>query len=268
MAGAQRQAGFTLTELIIVIVLLGIVAVIPVSFVRDAARGAVDTANRQQLSLSASVASEQLTRALRAALPGSLRVSPNQRCIEFIPILASTVYQAAPMASPATEFQVLALSGTRSAQGRAVIYPYAGSQADLYAPASPGVISAQTVDLPAGTDDVTLTFDSGSHQFVSDSPGRRLFVVDTPVSFCQKGTFLYRYQNYGFQAAIDDNLPATFAAGREVIAAPLEANTMTFDAIPPTLRRNAIVTFEFALQSDRSDDRMTVSQEVQLRNVP
>ena len=268
MKAAARQSGFSLTELIIVIVLLGIVAVIPVSFIRFSAEGAVNTANRQQLSLSASVASEQLSRALREALPGSIRVSSDQACIEFIPIVASTVYQSAPMTSPANNFPVLALSNGRSAQGHVVIYPYAANQSDLYDPASPGVISSQTATLPAGTDSVTLTMDSGSHQFISDSPSRRLFMVSTPVTFCQQGAFLYRYQNYGFQSTIGAALPSNFASGREVVAAPLQANSMAFDALPPTLRRNAIVTFEFAFQSDRSTDRMTVSQEVQLRNVP
>ena len=55
MGRLTGQRGFTLTELIIVIVLLGIISVIPISFIRYSAQGALDTANRQRLAMAAGV---------------------------------------------------------------------------------------------------------------------------------------------------------------------------------------------------------------------
>lgn len=47
----RRAAGFTLVELIIVIVLLAIVATISVQFVALSTRGAIDVSSRQQRAL-------------------------------------------------------------------------------------------------------------------------------------------------------------------------------------------------------------------------
>lgn len=92
--------------------------------------------------------------------------------------------------------------------------------------------------------------------------------MSTPVTFCQEGRFIYRYSNYGFQPTVGASLPDTFADGREVIGAPLEPGSLLFSVVPPSLRRNGLVTFEFALQSAQSAERIYVAQEVQLRNVP
>lgn len=268
MGRLTGQRGFTLTELIIVIVLLGIISVIPISFIRYSAQGALDTANRQRLAMAAGVISEQISREIRVALPGSVRLSSDKRCLELIPIIAGTVYRNAPIISAQPSFPVLALPGGGSSTGHAVIYPYAATTSELYSPTTPGVLSPMSATLPAGTGTVNLTFDSASHQFLTDSPMRRFFMVDTPVTFCQEGQFVYRYSDYGFQLTVGAALPGTFADGREVIGAPLETSSLMFSFVPPSLQRNGLVTFEFALQSDQSAERIYVAQEVQLRNVP
>lgn len=268
MGRSSMQKGFTLTELIIVIVLLGIISVIPISFIRYSAQGALDTANRQRLAMAAGVVSEQISRDMRLALPGSVRLNASGRCLEFIPIIASTVYRNAPTRSARPGFPVLPLSGGASSAGHAVIYSYAATTNELYNPTTPGVLSPMTATLPTGSGTVNLTFDTGSHQFITDSPLRRVFIVSTPVTFCQEGRFIYRYSNYGFQPTVGASLPDTFADGREVIGAPLEPGSLLFSVVPPSLRRNGLVTFEFALQSAQSAERIYVAQEVQLRNVP
>ncbi len=258
----RRQNGFTLVELIIVIVLLAIVATISVRFVTLSTGGAIDTAARQQRALATVVISEQVSRALRAALPTSVRT--NGSCIEWMPTIAGSNYLNLPRGANPDSFEAVSLANGQSANGRIVVYGYGG---DLYDPGSPGPISPPAT-VPAGNGQVTVTFDGGaSHRFNTNSPRRRFYVVASPVTFCQSGSYLYRYQNYGIQDSIASSLPVSMP-NREVLAANLVPGSLQFELTPPTLQRGAVVNFAFALEDPDSGEVTQVRQEVQIRNVP
>lgn len=266
----RRCCGFTLVELVMVIAILTIVSLVSVRFVELSAQGAMDTANRQRLGMAAGVVSEQLSRALRSALPDSIRISDNQRCIEFIPIRSASRYSEIPVTTPEASFDAVAAGDGQSAKGRVAVYPYAG---DVYDPGSPGVVSGSEAKLKEGGGEVTLSFSGGPHQFEQASPTNRFFIVGGPVAFRQEAgsRFLYRYSGYGFQDSVCSSLPSSFSesgATREVAAAPLMPDSLRFDFTPPNLQRNGVVTFQFDLQSTESNESIGVSQEVQVRNVP
>src|SRR5690554_1980814 len=92
----RRQAGFTLIELIMVIVLLAIVATVSVQFVSLSTRGALDVGARQHRSLAGVVVSEQISRQLREALPTSVRINASGSCVEWMPIRAASYYLNLP----------------------------------------------------------------------------------------------------------------------------------------------------------------------------
>lgn len=258
----REQVGFTLIELIMVIILLAIVATISVRFVGLSTGSAIDTGARQQRSLAGVVISEQISRALRTALPTSVRT--NGPCIEWMPTVAASNYLNLPQGPTPDSFDAVPLANGASANGRIVVYGYGGN---LYSPSNPGPLSPPAT-LPAGTGPVTVTFDGGaSHRFTGNSPERRFYVVDNPMSFCQYGRFLYRYKNYGIQSSIATGLPAGMP-DREVLAATLKANSVVFKVVPPTLKRAAVVSVEFVLEDPDSGESTTVHQEVQIRNVP
>jgi len=79
------QVGFTLVEMIMVIVISAILAVGVTRFMGQTVQSYADTGNRQQLATIGWIASERLSRELRTALPNSIRVNAIQSCIEFIP---------------------------------------------------------------------------------------------------------------------------------------------------------------------------------------
>ena len=266
----RRAAGFTLIELVMVIVLLSIVSLISVRFVSLSMEGAIDTANRQRLGMAAGVVSEQLSRELRSALTNSIRVSGDQRCIEFIPIRSGSRYTDIPLKSEESDFTAVAAGPGQSATGHVAVYPYGG---DPYNPGSPGVVTGGTTKLPESGGEQPIAFGSGPHRFEEASPSSRFFIVGEPVAFRQEAgsRFLYRYSGYGFQSSVCDSLPGTFSASgatREVVAAPLMPESLSFDFVPPTLQRNGVATFKFDLQSTDSNESIGVSQEVQVRNVP
>ncbi|MDI9246678.1 type II secretion system protein [Marinobacter sp. CHS3-4] len=258
----RRSAGFTLTELVMVIVLLGIVATVSVQFVALSTRGAIDLSARQQRSMTGVVISEQISRQLREALPTSVRT--NGDCIEWIPIEAASNYLDLPSGPTPDSFNAVALPANRSATGRIVVYGY-GS--DVYDISSPGPTSPLAT-MPAGNPEVTVTFDGGAtHRFSAKSPEKRFYVVGDPVTLCQSGQWLYRYRNYGINATIATSLPSTFP-DREVLAAGLAANSLNFEVTPPSLQRGAVVSFDVTLEDADSGETTAISQEVQIRNVP
>lgn len=69
----RRQAGFTLIEMIMVIVIVGILAGIVAVFIARPVQGYVDSVRRAELTDAADVALRRMTRDVRLALPNSLR---------------------------------------------------------------------------------------------------------------------------------------------------------------------------------------------------
>ncbi|WP_417568397.1 type II secretion system protein [Marinobacter sp.] len=260
----NKARGFTLVELVMVIVLLAIVATISVQFVTLSTRGAIDVSSRQQRAFSGVVISEQITRALREALPGSVRVNPDGSCIEWMPVVAVSNYLNLPSGGNPDSFEAVPLAGGVSANGRVVVYGYGSN---LYSTGSPGPLSPPAT-LPAGPSPVTVTFDAGAtHRFAAQSPERKFFLIEDPRTFCQQGRFLYRYRDYDIQSSVAVALP-TGMPEREVLTANLVPGSLVFEVVPPTLQRSGVVSLGFQLQSPESGEITNISQEVQIRNVP
>jgi MSHA biogenesis protein MshO len=256
-----RQSGYTLIELIMVIVLLSIVATVSVRFVGLSTQGALDTSTRQLRALQSVVISEQLTRELREAFPLSVRTSGS--CIEWLPLEAGTNYLRRTRGPDFDEIEIAAFAQPPSTgDTRAVIYGYGTSTGDLYTASDPGPVSSTISAIDNTGSPATITL-SSSHRFNTSSPARRLFVVGEPVSVCQSGRFLYRYSGY----SPSDTQPQPPSGTPEVLAASL-TGTVDFRVMPATLQRAAVVQFTFELESPDGEETTTVSQEVQIRNVP
>ena len=263
----MKNRGFTLVELVISIALLSIVATVSVLFVKTSATGLLSSAARQQLAASGYIVSEQVSRAIRNALPGSIRVTSDETCVEYIPILAASRYTNISIGASTLSFDAFPYSTTTSVAGYVAIYPVSGS---LYSQTDPGPLTPDTTNLPAASTEVTINLAS-SHTFPTDSPERRFFMVSQPEAICQNGAYLYRYSNYGFVENISDlktSLPADYASGRAVLAHPLELNSMSFRYSPSSLRRNGLVAFEYLMEHPTTGDTQFIGQQVRVNNVP
>jgi len=260
----RRTAGFTLVELVMVIVLLAIVATVSVQFVALSTQGAIDVSSRQQRALASVVISERVSRELREALPTSIRTNADGSCIEWMPIRAASNYLDLPRGGTPSSFDAVPLPGGASAAGRVVVYGY-GS--DVYDLSNPGPVSPPAT-MSGSTPPATVVFDGGvTHRFTAKSPERRFYLVDNSVSLCQSGRWLYRYSGYGINTAVASGLPSGMP-GREVVTAALEESSLVFEVTPPTLQRGAVVSFRFVLVDSETGESTAVSQEVQVRNVP
>lgn len=271
------SAGFTMIELIMVIVILSILALGSVQFISYSVEGYVNTVRRSMISSSATIINEKISRALRDSLPNSVRINADKTCVEFIPILSATLYIQAPIVSnpePQTQVHAVPIDTQLTQTGYLSIYPLASNTNALYDKSvNPGVISSQTASVTSsiGGADV-FTFNSGgSFQFLQTSPQKRLFITGQPQAFCQIENELYFYRNYGFITditSLPDNLP-TVVPNRLLISNNLRKSTLKFTYLPSSLRRNAIISYELTLQDySNISENLVINQDIQVRNVP
>jgi MSHA biogenesis protein MshO len=253
----QRQSrGFTLIELIMVIVISSVLAVGVVQFIVNSMQGVVDTAGRQQAAIAGSLAAERISREVRLALPNSVRVfGATNNCVEFVPVLAASRYLQDVAALSTTTWDVISPGAIT---GFVAVYPIAESV--VYPNGASTAITPATVAFAGGNME---TVNLGGQTFPSDSPQRRFFVVGQPVSFCgDPSGFIYRYSGYGFDAVAGSSIASgtkqTFVNG---------VNSLMFSYAPSTLTRNGVLTFRLVF-ANAAGEQMLLNQQVQVRNVP
>lgn len=90
-----RSRGFSLVELILVIVVLGVLAGVVTVFVRPAVQGFIAQRHRSELQSAAQGALQAMQRDIRSAVPNSIR-TPSDQCFELVPTIGGGRYRMAP----------------------------------------------------------------------------------------------------------------------------------------------------------------------------
>ncbi|MEW6989179.1 type II secretion system protein J [Colwelliaceae bacterium 6441] len=253
-----KQQGFTLIELITVIIILGILAVGMSQFLGFGSRIFSETSARDELISSARFSIERLNRELRHALPNSLVINDDGNCLSFTPIKVSTVYTDIPV-SPEAKSKIVQVipfahnDGRFSADLKMIVYPLKASDLNVN---SGKIYEIDTLtpnsDIPATPWQITIASPVDVH-FSADSPTQRIYFIDSDTQFCIEGSSkpyqLYRYQNNTDRSLMADNIAAYNLSVNEA-----------------SQTRNATaqvqLTFELNLES------VTFNNEVQIQNVP
>lgn len=277
---AMRNQGFTLIELIIVIVLLGIIGTFSFSYLGLGAKIFTDSVGRDQLLNQSRFAVERLSRELRNSLPRSVRVvnGSNYSCIEFVPIIASSSYVQLPRPGPFANNAFIGVTPLLE-PGQTIInqylYVYATNHALIYNGATPRrkQITGTTAHTSPGLTEFTL---AGTSTFPTGSLARRFFITEQPVSWCVSRTpsasgTLTRFKGYGFH-----NTQRTFSqlssASAEVMAQQLyndfSSNQVPFYVLPATLQRNSLVQIDFRFGRASDTEPLRIQHEVFVPNVP
>ncbi len=259
---SQKLQGFTLVELVIVIVLMSIVSLAGVEVIRQSSDSYLAMSNRQTMANAARLSVERISREVRAALPGSVRT--NSQCVEFIPILVAGRYFSIPVETTANSIDVVPVAAElQSAVGSVAVYPVGASP---YSAGNDILSPEASFGAPDGNNVSQLSW-TGSHSFPFRSPTSRFFMVDDPVSYCVDGNFLFRYQGYGVnetQLAVA-SLPSALP-NRALLAEGVAGSVLPFQVTDPGLTRNALV--ELNLQFAVGGEMIQLTHEAQLRNVP
>lgn len=243
----KKSSGFTLMELIIVIVILGVLATSISSFIKFGTQIYTETTARDQLVSSARFAIERLNREVRNALPNSLRLTNSNQCLEFTPIIESTIYTDIPVMSetPADKINVIKFDEDITSIGdwKAIVYPLIPS--DVYPLITSNEDKVHDIaSIVTIGDEWVITLDEDV-VFAEESPTQRIYFINGTVEYCVQNNTLTR---------------------NGILMAQDIYNTTPFQITASTLQRNAMVQIHFRFE--KNSEQVTFNNEVQVLNVP
>jgi MSHA biogenesis protein MshO len=265
----ERQRGFTLVEMIMVIVITGVIAGVVAIFIRSPVQSYFDMETRVELTDTADTALRRIGRDLRLALPNSVRIIDNTT-IEFLQTRAGGRYRTDVTAAGAGDalvfnaadasFDILGPPMTFAAGDQIVIYNLGIPGADAYAGNTLAVHNRRAYNGLTGVAVTTVTMTS-ANPLPFDSPARRFHVVDTPVTYRCNGGTLTRHWGYAITAA-QANPPV---GGQSALIAQ-NVSACTFTYAPLVNDRSGLVSMQIALT--RNNETVTLYHEVHVSNVP
>jgi MSHA biogenesis protein MshO len=297
-----KQTGFSLLELILVVVLLGVLASGAGLLITTPIQAYNDLLRRQQLVDQAEMSLRQIARDIRRALPNSIRIQQNLVTAGWALEMANTADGARYRDEPGgtfvnandildfstvdTDFNFLGDTNTLAPTPltltgrRLVIYNTASTSfyTDVIATGSSGIVTplGSTLTLSQNGIEQHLNINPG-FQFTQQSPGQRAFFVDGPISYiCDPSigqTTMTRYSSYVFQAnqpttaAVFAGLPTppmpAFESGD--VVTQLSSCAIAYD--PGTAQRGGIITLSLTL-NDPTGEAITLLHQVHVLNVP
>ncbi|ALT76968.1 PulJ/GspJ family protein [Paucibacter sp. KCTC 42545] len=278
---ARSQAGFTLIEAVIVIVLTGILAAIVSVFIVSPVQNYLATAARAQLVDQADTAMRRIARDLTLALPNSARVTANGLSLELIPTTGAARY--ATQGADPLQFGVLDTSFNLVGPGldlgnsqQLVFYnlgpdvPDANAYADNSSAVTQATSNRRSASNGAGpATSISLNSLAALPVGLFAEP-YRVYAVSAPVTYrCDLSAgvqTLRRYQNYGFMP----NQPDPPSTGSSTVLAT-GVSACNFSYAPAAVAaRAALVTLKLTLSADTRSGTESVSlyHAIHIDNLP
>jgi MSHA biogenesis protein MshO len=292
----RTQEGFTLVEMIMVIVITGIIGGMVAVFLKAPIQQYLSISSRADMTDVADTALRRIGRDLRLALPNSVSATTsggaryaggctgNNSCfIEFLPTTGGGRYRAAadsagitPCGSYAADvldfsvadtcFEVLGPMPTVNVGDQIVVYNLGISGASAYTGNTAATDNRRAVIAPLGANYINI---ASANPLPFSSPSDRFQVVTTPVSYvCDGAGNLWRYWNYQIQAAQPSTI-ATLNGLAGVLHALIATNvsTCSFDYNPnAVVQRYGLVTLKLGITE--SLETVSLYNEIHVSNVP
>lgn len=281
MHTTHHQRGFTMIELIMVIVIMGVIGGMVAVFMKSPIDAYFDSARRAALTDVADTTVRRMARDIRKALPNSLRV-PNSQCLEFIPTKTGGRYRAEEViagdgtslnfAAADTTFNMLGSNNALPTNQRIVsgdviaVYNLGPGIVDAYQQDNTAsVVAPSPVDPASAPGETRITINStktpanGNMLFSLESGSKRFHVIpkdEKIVAYVCNGGKLYRTASNSFTSAC----PATGA----VLADKVSSCNFVYNG--SDLQRNALV--QLTVKFTDNNETVSLYHEVHVDNTP
>ncbi len=262
--------GFTLIEMVMVIVITGIIAGMVAVFVRAPVQGYFDLESRVALTDGADTALRRIGRDLRRALPNSVTVSADGKTVSFLLTRTGGRYRAEqdysvpalPTGNPllpgegaVMEFDVMG----DVTLGGALVTPQAGEWVVVYNLGLPGADAYEGSNravVAAGSTGTNIKLASAT-TFPLASPGNRFQIVESLVSYaCQNGALIRTWR-----------APPTAAESSAALVADVDCG-QTFFTYDQNLIHQRWGLMTMTLSLTRNNETVTLYHEAHVSNVP
>jgi MSHA biogenesis protein MshO len=281
------QRGFTLIELIMVIVIGAVLAATLAVFLRPAFDSWIALRTRAELSHQATNALRRMRDEVRAAVPNSIR-SPGSQCIELVPTLTGARLRrdvdsqnvgAMPLdtSTATTQFDVMTAFSTTPAVGDFVVIDNQ-NPGDVYSGSNRAVITA-VPSAPPNAAFGRFRVSVASTQFPAGYQGNRMVVVPNSqqaVFYVCEGAdgsldasgngkgVLARLSRYGFNSGYPGSCPS--AAGGEVLATSVKSCRFIYDPAQGATQQSGFVSMQIEITRNSESAGLVVGAHV--ANVP
>jgi len=267
----SKQTGFTLIELTIVILLLGIVGMFSSRFISSNVVLYQTSVNQNERLNDARFAFNRMDKELDSAVAFSLRVNGDNTCIDFVPFTAAGQYLGNVVGQATMSLimdqQTRLNAGTNTFKDQYVSVLTTDSD-DFYSlptassPSSVAQIASYVASSGANPTQAEVTFASGD-RLIRDSLVSRYFIAENKVQYClvEIGNSMRLFRNEGALS-----VPGYSLDKRALMADNLSTDS-TMILSPASRFRNAILDLNFGFKV-RDDSVIYFDHQLVMSNVP